>query len=420
MGGVMTSYRFFIYSFIVIVTLLLPIGCSDDDNDDATPVGPDALAIHGALQTQDGTGIEGIRVILHERTTNAKLQTLTNAGGAYSIEVIEGAYDICFFHEEYVTYYYGPLIVGTTPVEFDQTMLSAGSMTTTRLTGALRLEDESPAAGYTVALSSFVADTSETAEAHATADEAGVFDMTIEGRIHCDLDIVSPDGDSLEFIDIMKMRQPCVVEFVLETGQVNVKRHHLSDAQPPSAKRHTQTAPVDTTRNTIPFTWHEYIQDCYVFCNDYEFEGDPYFGQLAPDGHNMRICNNGTDSSATSEFPIWVSRDGAWMAPYSFNLHYDGSNLPVVNKSATAIWIAYPYYYYYWTNAQAPVDDNILAGFTITSRSATNQTYTCSYGYSAGGTIYPNGSFPAVTDTSAVNDAWMKIWSIEMDYLNSL
>jgi|GEM_PF-6553876 len=392
------------YSLLILTIVLLLFTSCENDSNDNTFSGPGDLTIYGFLTTDQGGEVSDARVILHERSTKEKYQTTSDNNGYYSIELEVGSYDICFFHSGYVTYYHGPIEVANSSVEYDKMMLERSSMTNTLLSGNLYLSDGSPAVDYSVVLSSFVADTTETSSGSVTTDSEGYFEMDIRGRVHFDLDITSPEGEFEEFIDVMKMDQPCKVEFVIGSGNVNVHRHHIAASHHSSSMtRNSQV--IDTNNSTMPFSWS--IESTYVFKNDCYFEGDTtLFGQLCNDNNPMSFCNDGLDPSATTQLNIYISRNGVWLQPYALHIFDYGNNIPILNHAYIGCWSARTYYEYYWQNEGGlfSIDNPVL----WTTPGVANTAYVTSFGYSDAW----DETTPEIRECNDTNDNWVKLWFI--------
>ena len=388
--------------FTLLLILLIPAGCSEDSDN---PVDPGPPSFHGTI-TSDGSGLMDVLVVVHDRLTNAKFFASTDANGRYSIEADEAVYDLGLFAEGYVTYFRGPMELGPDAIVFDYEMTPSTGLDAETISGELTLADGSVAANYTIEMSSFTADTSETSLATTTSADDGTFLLPVVGDMELDLDFSDSDGRLVEFIDIIKLAEPCQVSFVLGTGNVNVLRHHEA-ASPSGVSRGVKgphaTSEIDSSAGNIPFS-------CTGSGITY-FPHPAYpFGQLGPDAGNMLVCANLIDSTSTNEVNIWVASDGDWCMPYALHVSNDGGNIPGTSRSYAGQYRAQSYFDQYWHD-RCPSASMMPPLIYVDSPGEYSSSYGMISGSSDCGSDMPSTSHAA----TPAYDIWVKLVMIRLE-----
>jgi hypothetical protein len=286
-----------------IAALVVPFGCNDNEVEPETD-----FTISGTVTSvESGDPIEGVVVFVMERTTDTRSVAETNSDGEFALSVDQGAYDIGYLADDYVTEYYGP-IVADGQVQVDESLESSAGMDASRLYGKVIDTDGEPVSGWTVRMFSSVADSGETASTETVTDAAGEFELTVNGEVLFDLDFVSPAADT-EFVDIVKLDKPCYVKFIVGTGYRNVRRHDWSDGDPGEVVVDSTALGGDIFSYV---TIGEDLHECYTD------------GSLRVNAGNMVVYTNAEypDPSYTYKVNVYV-RDDGWRPIYDYAVHYN-------------------------------------------------------------------------------------------------
>lgn len=97
---------------LAVMVALAGCGSSSSDSGQAAPT-PPAGAISGRVVTEQGQGQSGVQVVVHERTTNAKTETVSDSDGRFRLDVPTGTYDLGLDRNgdmQTATCHYGPIL----------------------------------------------------------------------------------------------------------------------------------------------------------------------------------------------------------------------------------------------------------------------------------------------------------------------
>ena len=291
-------------SVLVSCTALISagiLGCSDDDSVSE----PEAMyRIRGAVTDEGGAGLRDVTVIVMERTTDARFETVTDASGRYSLEVHEGVYDIYFDADGFVTEYCGP-IAADEDVTVAESLDSTVGMDDSRLYGMLIDTEGNPLPEVEVIASSLAFESGETDSATTKTGVNGRFDLAVVGELALDLDFI-PRVLEEEFVDIAKLDKPCFVTFVLGTDYPNAHRHNYSEGVTASGVR----GPVED--RVFQLVWHD-AGETVTYRN----------GRLRVNGGKLAY----TDAGTTCTREVYVRDDGWWPWEYALHVYSDGNHM---------------------------------------------------------------------------------------------
>ena len=114
---------------------------------------PEPPGLSGRVLSEAGTPLEGVQVVVHERTTNRRTRQVSDADGSFVLALEPGVYDLGLDLEgapEAATSFYGPIAV-TSAVRRDFVLHSVEGRGADQVFGKIWLRPGVPAANRQVA-----------------------------------------------------------------------------------------------------------------------------------------------------------------------------------------------------------------------------------------------------------------------------
>lgn len=250
---------------------LAVVGCGSSDNLNVTqnPSGvASSSAISGSIRGENGTPLEGVRMVVMERTTSEQVEVLSRADGSFTVEAPSGVYDVALDlegDEQTATAFYGPVVVQGR-VRQDFQLPGTKGRNVNEIFGQIFLPSGQPAAnraitarpGFVVAVRSnpFLFPEPETTT--TTADGSFTMQLDSEGDIALDLEIAGSDGRLREWLDMAKRQgKPCYVNLITDTSAAKnrLRCNQADDVDTSREEPLTSTAPIAGQASVTPFNW---------------------------------------------------------------------------------------------------------------------------------------------------------------------
>lgn len=212
---------------LLLTAALLP-GCGSSPNDivsnnfvSNTPVSTDGgFNLRGRIVNEQGEGQSGVRLIANERTSDAKIETISGPGGQYQLSLPAGVYDVGLDRPgdaQTATCFYGPLTPDL-PVS-DLVLHSSNGQPAGTVSGKLWLRPGVPASNRKVSLRSAHLTGPQTPLSLTTTTAFdGTFRQVLSSQkeIGVDVEVFDSLQNFDEFIEIGKLSKPAYVEFFTE------------------------------------------------------------------------------------------------------------------------------------------------------------------------------------------------------------
>ena len=309
---------------------VLLAGCGNSltsTGDNGSPLN-DSLSsgLSGRVLGETGGGQAGVRLVVHERTTNYKGETISNSDGSFQLTLPPGVYDLGLDREgdsQTATSFYGPIIV--TRQESQNFVLRASNgRPNGQIFGQLFLKPGVPAANRKVNLRSGHlppnADGSMPSQSvSGTTGADGTFQLQLSSdrELGVDIETFDANGNLDEFIDIGKLSKPAYVEFQTETpAPVNRLR---SDESEITLTANQATKPADF----VPFS--EFFGPAPNWLNglipvssyNYKMFDEIQTGEVAERVYEFLE----TTGESVPSGMLRVDRNGGWWWTYAVNVH---------------------------------------------------------------------------------------------------
>lgn len=190
----------------------------------STTPGPPGLS--GRVLNEAGTPLEGVQVVVHERTTNRRTRQVSDADGAFVLALEPGVYDLGLDLEgalDAATSFYGPIAV-TSAVRRDFVLHSVEGRGVDQVFGKIWLRPGVPAANRQVALRAGAllrdAEAQKLASVTTTTSADGSFALGVgsDRDVALDVELFDSAGSLDEWVDVAKREKACYVEFACETS----------------------------------------------------------------------------------------------------------------------------------------------------------------------------------------------------------
>lgn len=279
-------------------------------------------SLTGKVTSEGGAPIGGVRVVVHERISNAKFIGESADDGSFTLYVPAGVYDLGLDKENdstTATCFYGPLdTAGTLPSTY--ILRSSGGRSADRVFGKLWLQPGNPAPSRKLTL---VADHGHgrrrrPANVTARTQADGSFELTLPVTDELGLNLEIYDGSELldEFVDFGKLEKPAYLELASEQSPVeNVLR--IGQTLPTGA-----AGPADNVGGEVHnFNFNESQRRGFVMDN----------GRIPVDNTTRKVYDllQNPDYGATNLFKlgpqpsqIRLASDGFWFWRYAIHVGY--------------------------------------------------------------------------------------------------
>lgn len=218
--------------------------------------------LSGRVLSESGAPLEGVQVIVHERTTDLRTRTFSGPGGEFQLPVTTGVYDLgledkadpakanCFF---------GPITVAS-PVRQDFVMRNSQGHATDEVFGKIWLTPGVPAANREIKLRPGAqlrgSDLTRLASASTRTGPDGSFAVGTGSNLELALDVEIYENAGLdEWVDVAKRAKPCYVEFTTEESSVE-NRLRCTEHDPATGAL-AAAAPSENTPKITPFAIRE-------------------------------------------------------------------------------------------------------------------------------------------------------------------
>jgi len=311
-----------------LATLLVGCGSSTDFQQAGGLVLPANLTtLTGRVVNESGSGLSGVRVVVHERTSNAKHEGVSNSDGTFRFNLLSGVYDLGLDREGdpfTATCFYGPVETGAEAKNF--VLRSANGRTNEKVFGKIWLRDGVPAAQRQVNLVSAHGKgvTDKPADIGGRTDADGSFELSLDSDNERAMDLEIYDGsDRLhETVDFGKLTKPCYVEIATEqTPTKNLLRAGQSELAGVQA---TSSDPTGVEK----FAYRQFKAPDQTDDDSFEMTG----GLLPVDNTVYRmidLVSNPDDAGrltlGVQPQQIRVAADGMWWWKYAVHIGYPGA-----------------------------------------------------------------------------------------------
>lgn len=305
------------------------IGCGGS-NDPVFSTGGGGTSVSptlsGRVRDQSGNPAGNVRVVAHERTTHAKLETMSNPDGSFSFGTAEGVYDLGLHRDDAqtATCFYGPVFPDAGTSQVFQ-LRGVQGRSPDEVFGKLYSRQDVPAGNRRLVLRPMATVTGgaielDDVEVRTAADGSFSARINTDHELAMDLDIFDRSGTLDEWVDIGKLRKACYVELVTDTeapeNRLRANESEVGDQQEPL--RAQVSNPPD---GYIPY-------DVLVTPNGTQV--NVYFrgGQIPVGSRNYVLRNLGdipsfpTIDSTSSYYDtkLRVADNGMWWWDYAMNV----------------------------------------------------------------------------------------------------
>ena len=194
--------------------------------------------LSGAVRSETGGLVTGVRIVAQERTTREEWEAVSGADGKFAVKLPAGTYDVGLDLEgdsSTATTFYGPITVSSS-LQADLVLHSAQGRADSELFGRILLNPGVPATGRTVTavisaeLGQDQAGNLAPVSTTTAADGSFSLNLPTSREVALDLEVYDANDALDEFIDISKRDKACYVEFVTEESNVeNTLRANQSE-----------------------------------------------------------------------------------------------------------------------------------------------------------------------------------------------
>ena len=223
-------------------------------------------SISGRVVDERGNPVAGVRLVTHDRTTDARGEGMSGNDGSFRLEVPAGVYDLGLDKEgdnSKATCFYGPIETSAASNP-NYVLRDSGGRPIDQVFGKLWLRPGVPAANAPLILRPGQRSGSTTltplVPVNASTDGTGSFAVQTasDGELGLDLEVFQ-GGQLDEFIDVAKRNKPCYVEFATDqTPVVNKLRNNEGPASTLAAAASTAAfrpfTSIDNSTATISLT----------------------------------------------------------------------------------------------------------------------------------------------------------------------
>ena len=195
------------------------------------------VRVSGRVVSEGGSGLPGVRLIANERTSDAKVETVSGPDGSFDVSLPAGVYDIGMDRtgdSQTATCFYGPIPL-VSDLRRDLVLRSSNGKAAGTVFGKLLLQPGVPAANRRFNLRSGHLSGANTPQSQSFSTAAdGSFEQVLSSEEELGLDIEVFDGQGVfdEFIDIGKLKKPAYVEFATELP-LAANRLRSDESDPP-------------------------------------------------------------------------------------------------------------------------------------------------------------------------------------------
>lgn len=223
---------------------LFMVGCGGS-SDLNSPAGSSAgsnsgTTLSGRVVSESGASLEGVRVVVHERTSNFKATGVSGRDGSFTLQVEPGVYDLGLDKEgdmQTATCFYGPVDAGGEQANF--VLKNSGGRPPEKLFGRIWLQPGNPANQRSLTLRpghGQVTPDKKNPPVTLNTNSDGSFETALasKGETGLDVEVSTASGSLDEFVDIGKLAKPCYVEIATEQSPV-VNRLRSNQSELPLA-----------------------------------------------------------------------------------------------------------------------------------------------------------------------------------------
>ena len=315
---------------------VLIAGCGSSftsTGDNGSPLnGSLSSGLSGRVLGETGGGQAGVRLVVHERTSNYKGETISNSDGIFQLTLPPGVYDLGLDREgdsQTATSFYGPVTV--TGQESQNFVLRASNgRPNGQIFGQLFLKSGVPAANRKVNLRSAHlprnADGSMPAQSvSGTTGADGTFQLELSSdrELGVDIEAFDANGNFDEFIDIGKLSKPAYVKFQTET-QSPANRLRSDESETTLAANQT-SRPTDFAPYSQFFAPPPSWSNGLIPVSSYNYQ---MFDEIQTQEAADRVFDylQVSDVSVPSGL-LRVDRNGSWWWKYAVNVHTGDTGL---------------------------------------------------------------------------------------------
>lgn len=281
--------------------------------------------LSGRVTSENGDGLAGVRVVVHERTTNAKHSGLSDSDGSFLLTLPEGVYDLGLDKEgdlSTATCFYGPVVAGRQARNF--VLRSVNGRSNEKVFGKIWLRSGIPASQQRVNLVSAHALNvlKKPADVSGRTQGDGSFELSLDNGDERAMDLEIYDGNDRfdQFVDFGKLSKPCYIE--MATQQSSTKNLLRAGQSELSANQVTSTP----NRGVEKFDYRQYLSPGREDdIQNYDMSG----GFLPVDGIAYKIYDlvKNPDSAGyllngPQPQKIRVAADGMWWWKYAVHIGY--------------------------------------------------------------------------------------------------
>lgn len=287
-------------------------------------------AISGRVLSETGAPLEGVQVIVHERTTDLRTRTLSGPNGEFQLQVASGVYDLGLESKADPTKancFFGPITVASA-VQRDFVMRNTQGHATDEVFGKIWLTPGVPAVNRQITLRPGAqlrgSGLTRLGSPSTRTGPDGSFALGVGSNLEVALDVEIFDNAGLdEWVDVAKRAKACYVEFSSEESSVE-NRLHCTERDPATYSLAAAVLPKDGTE-IIPFAIRENKGTNYAVLK----EG------LIPVGAPKTLLSEMMFNGPLDETPLWrmtkhtpieVTNRSNWGYDYSVEIKPDRSS----------------------------------------------------------------------------------------------